>query len=73
MKKIVQTAAIILIAAMLFCFVGCPNGNTPEAPSNPSNPDSPVVTARSGIYTENGVFYINVETDKAPASGNGAW
>ncbi len=73
MKKIVKTTAIVLIAAMLFCFVGCPNGNTPEAPNNPSGPSTPATTVRSGIYTEGGVFYINVEADKAPASGNGAW
>lgn len=82
MKKIERTASALLIAAMLFCFVGCPNASTPEAPNNPSgpstpsnpnNPDSPVATVRSGIYTEGGVFYINVEADKASASGNGAW
>ena len=73
MKKIMKVASVFLIAAMLFCFVGCPNGNTPEAPNNPNGPSTPATTVRSGIYTEGGVFYINVETDKAPASGNGAW
>ena len=85
MKKIERTASALLIAAMLFCFLGCPNGNTPETPntpnspsspsnpSTPSNPVTPAVTITSGIYAEGGVFYINVEADKASASGNGAW
>ena len=30
-------------------------------------------TAISGIYTENGTYYIGAYSDSAPASGNGAW
>ena len=30
-------------------------------------------TAISGIYTENGTYYINVAAETAPADGNGAW
>ena len=90
MKKIAKTASTLLIAVMLFCFVGCPNASTPEpetpntsdtpntpntsdTPNTPSSPASPAVTVSSGIYTESGVFYINVQADKSPASGNGAW
>ena len=35
-----------------------------------------VLTAQwtpSGIYTENGTYYINVDAETAPADGNGAW
>ncbi len=35
MKKIMKVASVFLIAAMLFCFFGCPNANTPETPTNP--------------------------------------
>ncbi len=81
MKKIVKTAAIILIAAMLFCFVGCPNGNTPEAPETPTNPATPTnpetpstpTATVSGIFSEGNAFYMNVEADNGPSSGNGAW
>ena len=68
MKKIVKTTAILLIVAMLFCFVGCPqpSGGTPEAPSTPA-------ATVSGIFSEGNAFYMNVEADKAPTSGNGAW
>ncbi len=30
-------------------------------------------TAISGIYTENGTYYIGVDAETAPADGNGAW
>ena len=81
MNKLAKTASALLIAVMLFCFVGCPNASTPEpetpntsdTPNTPSSPSSPAVTVSSGIYTEGGVFYINVQADKSPASGNGAW
>ena len=35
-----------------------------------------VLTAQwtpSGIYTENGTYYIGVDAETAPADGNGAW
>ena len=67
MKKIIKLMSILLIAAMLFCFFGCPNANTPETPTNPTA--APV----SGIFSEGNAFYMNVEADKAPANGNGAW
>lgn len=34
---------------------------------------SATFTTVSGIYTVNGAFYINVDAETLPASGNGAW
>ncbi len=77
MKKFLRVASVILIAALLFCFFGCPHSND-GSPTNPVNPDSPntpntSVTLVSGIFSEGNAFYMNVEADNGPSSGNGAW
>ena len=38
-----------------------------------SDDGSEAVTPQSGIYTESGAYYINVDSQSAPSDGNGAW
>ena len=58
MEKIIKLMSILLIAAMLFCFFGCPQPsggtpeNTPDTPANPAtptNPETPTNTVRHTV------------------------
>ena len=42
----------------------------PETPQNQQETPEQIV---SGIYTENGLYYIDFVTTENPANGNGAW
>lgn len=73
MKRFIILAVPFLGAALIFGFASCNNNVGGDNSSTVSNGTEQSVTIRSGIYTENGTYFIGVDSDAAPASENGAW
>ena len=69
MKKSMKALSVLLAMALLSFFLGCPQSSG----GTPVNPETPSSTVISGIYSEGDSFYINVDADNGPSSGNGAW